>query len=484
MSVFSELLRDYVKRSGNTILNFSKLCGIERSLVQKYLSGSRIPANPKSIYHMAEVLQLSPKERNELVKRYYEASVGVEVYEQRTLIHNLIRYFRNYVQKGHPPLIRMQDYSDEQADEIVFLKDGLKNWERILWMLESEIKQEEVEILLIAQPEQEMLMSLISYVLGHKNVKVHHIVCLENRIDQLKGSPNLKILFQLLPNLFRTDRYRVSMYYDNLNSHRNDMSIFPNIMLTNHSVVCFDNYLQSGILYHKQEVRDYYQGVVDHIKKECHLEYHVASVGQDIPGEYVDVPLHLTTIHHDLCMMALVTREEVEQFKNPEFPNIDEIVDMFWNLQCYWRTYQNQGYVNNIITRSGIDHFVQEGKTDEIPDEFYIPIPVETRIVILKRLVEMIENGSYMLCIAREGVFNIDDALTIELYDGSVVKLVYQNERERKILKISELSIVRAIEDYIRYIPESRWMMTQEETLQYVKQSIVWLEQRVNKRDT
>ncbi len=47
MSVFSEKLQECITRSNIKIASLSKISGVERSYIQKMLTGERIPGDPE-----------------------------------------------------------------------------------------------------------------------------------------------------------------------------------------------------------------------------------------------------------------------------------------------------------------------------------------------------------------------------------------------------------------------------------------------------
>ena len=70
MSVFSEKLQEYIQKSNMKIAALSKLSGVERSFIQKMLTGERIPGDPAVLQQLSEVLMLTPSQHRILSEAY------------------------------------------------------------------------------------------------------------------------------------------------------------------------------------------------------------------------------------------------------------------------------------------------------------------------------------------------------------------------------------------------------------------------------
>lgn len=60
MTEFSGKLESYIRKRGFTNFYFAKICGVDRTLMQKYISGQRIPKSEQMLRVICEKLQMSP----------------------------------------------------------------------------------------------------------------------------------------------------------------------------------------------------------------------------------------------------------------------------------------------------------------------------------------------------------------------------------------------------------------------------------------
>ena len=76
MSVFSEKLQECITKSNMKIASLSKISGVERSFIQKMLTGERIPSDPAVLQRLADALMLSPSQRRMLLDSYFISKMG------------------------------------------------------------------------------------------------------------------------------------------------------------------------------------------------------------------------------------------------------------------------------------------------------------------------------------------------------------------------------------------------------------------------
>lgn len=481
MSDFSSLLQEYTKRSGYTKVYLSKVCGIDRSLLQKYISGQRIPNQVQTVLTLAEVLQLSPGERQKFLKSFYIRSIGAETYEQRQTIKDMIEHFSIYIKKEELEFQGNCIGFWDDVPQIMILGRENHNWEKVARILEMEAAQESAELLLIAQPDKEYLNGLISYFLSFENTKVKQVVCVENWIADQKGNHNIRILCQIMPFLFGTDRYEAKFYYDHLESHRNDMTILPNLLITRHFVICFNNDMKTGILYKNEQIHKFYRGVFYDIEKECRSYYHVYHSAMDNLMVYKKENRCRASIQMDLCVLPLMTEGQLDKIINPDLPDRDLLIRRLHELESAWKEEaleQGEPIISCIFSCKGLEAFVRHGRILEIPEEYCGPVPIDMRIEILEQICFNSEQGNCLIRMVDDAKFHLDRHLIIDLCGESTAYVIYVQEHLRNVMVIEELSVVKALEDYIYFLPDSEWVISKEATNKQLRQAIDWLKNK------
>ena len=107
MSAFSERLHAYVTRADMKIAVLSKLSGVDRSFIQKMLSGERIPSDTVVLSRLSDALMLTPAERRSLREAYSISRMGEEVYHRRSMVKRLLEDADSYY--FHTPVFSPPD---------------------------------------------------------------------------------------------------------------------------------------------------------------------------------------------------------------------------------------------------------------------------------------------------------------------------------------------------------------------------------------
>ena len=80
MSVFSDLLSEYITMKDVGVYPLSQFCGLDRSFMYKIINGKRNPSGEDVVRKMAQFMQLTPQEKIDFMDAFYIAQMGAEVY--------------------------------------------------------------------------------------------------------------------------------------------------------------------------------------------------------------------------------------------------------------------------------------------------------------------------------------------------------------------------------------------------------------------
>ena len=86
MSIFSQKLCGYVENASMKVATLSRLSGVERSYIQKMLSGERLPKEYSILLRLAEALMLTPAESSSLRDAYEISKMGESVYSRHRAV--------------------------------------------------------------------------------------------------------------------------------------------------------------------------------------------------------------------------------------------------------------------------------------------------------------------------------------------------------------------------------------------------------------
>lgn len=93
MSVFSDLLSEYITMKDVGVYPLSQFCGLDRSSMYKIINGKRNPSGEDVVRKMAQFMQLTPREKTDFMDAFYITQMGEEVYYRRKSVGELIETF-------------------------------------------------------------------------------------------------------------------------------------------------------------------------------------------------------------------------------------------------------------------------------------------------------------------------------------------------------------------------------------------------------
>lgn len=79
-----------------SVSRLAKETGFNRTLLQKYLSGDRLPKTVQESCQLAEALMLSPEKQEELLEQYNRSRYGIRQYDGFLMIRDIVRGLVDY----------------------------------------------------------------------------------------------------------------------------------------------------------------------------------------------------------------------------------------------------------------------------------------------------------------------------------------------------------------------------------------------------
>ena len=219
MSSYGDSLRKYIKENGMPVRKLSIETEINRTLLQKYLSGERLPKNLEEVNHISRCLMLSPAKQENLIECYNRSRYGEKRYEGFLMIRDMLKGLTNF--RMHPVAQRESggnDWNDNtgwdggaEIKESYVCMGALEVENALRYILKKQSRTGQPwKLQLIAQPEAGNLSRIILSACTGQNVEVEQIICLDE--ETTEGNQNIKTVYNLLPMLFGSLRYQ-SLFY-------------------------------------------------------------------------------------------------------------------------------------------------------------------------------------------------------------------------------------------------------------------------------
>lgn len=100
MSVFSDMLKNYIHEKDVKVAALAHYCQLERSTVYKFINGKREPLSAELVEKIAYFIKLTPLETHQLREAWKMARMGEDTY----YIHKSISHFLcDFPNKSTPP---------------------------------------------------------------------------------------------------------------------------------------------------------------------------------------------------------------------------------------------------------------------------------------------------------------------------------------------------------------------------------------------
>ncbi len=176
MTYFSDLLSAYSKRIGINSPQIANYCGLDRVTVYRFMKGKTLPKDRETVGRMAEILQLTGDERENLEEAYECARLSPRVYWERKYIQSFLRSFT-----GTNPVVPLVQYESEDVQDprkdtlVVSGRDY--TLKRIQKEILNECDSEHCDTKLIMRPGIDPVMDMLLSV-GKKNrsLKIKHLI--------------------------------------------------------------------------------------------------------------------------------------------------------------------------------------------------------------------------------------------------------------------------------------------------------------------
>ncbi len=471
MSGFSELLTEYVRRGVYSKRQIAEMCGIDRTMLQKILSGNRKPKNEDFVLKVGSKLAISVEELKRLLEEFHILDVGTDTYYQRKEVETFIKDFYKAIKnppKSEKSRIAAADYNDDG----ISCKCGKYNIANRLYnLLESELN-DGGDIMLYMQPDYSDIIAALLNVCG-ENIRIHHIVCLGNDSESDTLRQNMSIFHKILPMALTDSEYQVRYYYENVLSHRNSMQIFTNYIVVNKTVVMFDYNEDNAIFFRDDGVYNMVRSSFEEIwgNSEVLIKYH------DDVKQYVSTVSEPGNFKHRLLEYAPDIRLELtedicESIVSQDVPDreayINRIMDDIREFREGVET--NDRPVRVYFTIAGLRRFMESGKIDNLPIKLKDnSIPLNIRFMLIENLIN-IDAARQSIYVIGDELFGVTDRDMLELAaNGHLIMTRSSEDGGMNFMDVNEQGIINAFDDYFENFETDSRVITGEEARKYIR---------------
>lgn len=452
MSGFSELLTEYVGRGVYSKRQVAEMCGIDRTMLQKILSGGRKPKNEDFVIKIGSKLAISAEELKRLLEEYHILDVGTDTYYQRKEVEGFIKDFYKGIK--NPPRsekFKIAPYDDN--DDEISCKCGKYNIANRLYnLLARELNDDGGDILLYIQPDYSDIIAALLNVCG-ENTRMRHIICLGNGSERDTLRQNMSIFHKILPFVLTDSEYNVRYYYENVLSHRNSMQLFTNYIIVNRTVIMFDYNEDNAIFIKNEDVYNMVHNSFENIwrNSEVLINYN------DDATAYVKNIFRPGSLQHRMLEYGPDIRLELidgicKDILANDIPERETYIDTLLQDIAKFRTSieEDEKPVKVYFTRAGLRRFVESGRVDNMPVKLKNNnISQEIRFKLLEQLIDDMDNNIQSIYIVNDDVFGVTDKEMLELdSNGHLIMTRSSQSGGMQFMDVSEQGLINAFHDF------------------------------------
>ena len=482
MSIFSDVLNEYVNTKNIKVFPMAKYCGLDRSTMYKLISGKRNPPSRDILKKMIQFMHLNPSEIQRLDEAWEVTRIGPEIYYKRKSVEHFIRHFPSHSSVSPDEFIFSSKIiqNNQESDCIALTSLQQVNY-FVHKMFLSEASRSSGRISLFLQPDHEFVFHLLSTLAPSDTLEVQHILCLNSKdtFTEQHELVNLKYLYEIFPIYMSGLNYTLWYYYDNIPSHYHNMNVFPCMILTSDSALMCTADGQSGIFYQNTEILHMLQEMYSTYLEQCSQLFSETVFAPDNFSNVfttifeVDENTSTFALQPEVCITPFINEGILKQAFNYALPHSEEILTQaaaaFESNRK--RLTENETFV--YFTADGLMQFATSGRTAEIPEVFYHKFTVAQRIQMLHGVAESCRNGSYR--ILQKPLNHLPANLHLCIR-GNVGTLIFQKYNgEVMLFTIQEYGLLETFLDYLQNMEESSFYTT-EEAAAYVEEIILKLE--------
>lgn len=477
MSKFSTYLGELIRRSGEPIARIAKNAGLERTSIHKALKDERILPYA-SLKKLTQYFQLTLPEARELNLCYDMLLQGEDAY----YIHGEIcQTMLDLCQLHFSSFGYQTDISGELPREARLIHGNAEVQYMLQAVLGKETDTPDAEICLNLNPEHRLSDNIVSLWRGGKRFTVYQIVafCPESGAGNI-AQQNIHRIRQLLPTaLLSGGQYHAYYCFASEDLH-GSLHALPYYVITPNYLITLSEDMSAAYIHCDPALISYYRRQFEKTVEECQSLVSYSADPFEVLSSYMgstDQDSYYTVMTQP-CIGRYYTREFIERYVKKELPYYRELVEM--SVQRFSILRQLQSNYYTVFTESGLERFARDGIIADLPSALVLPIEPADRHGLLTALRQDIADGTVCGLIADPDLLAIPQYLTFTCDPCHGVHMYALDEfiggGYTCNLHITAANLGTAFCDFIRFLLNSKYVYTREQTLAVLDRCIALLE--------
>lgn len=478
MNTIQELLKKYIETNGYTIYSISKQIGINRTTLQKILSGQR--KITKDIYdRLLPYFALSPIDKDELDQAFLADQIGPERFQTHMEIKRILEMSASSLYQDSQAIPDSSLTTVDSYPNCTLIEGTYQIANAIYTIALHNVTTEAQPFLYTFADVSHPYASIFFRPLYHPAFQALHVKQLvEYQKTQIDGENydnihNIQILTNLLPSFAAfPGSFSVYFYYSARNRFKQQASAFPFYIITNTHVLLLSPSYETAMLLSDPAIHAYYLKNY----KQILTKSNTLTEGAQSPLELLDTLNKVDpSTNYPLCLNIQPT---IEKYLTPEM--IDKyMLDSPYKDILRAKLLERIGQLTMehhtiLFTSEGLKLFSEQGKNINFPDSLATHFDVEDRIHILQKFIDANENeeDNHFLILDPAKIhtsLNISIAFTPP---SLTFLMLVRNDGNSMIIPLYEHTLCNSIMDFIQTLPQYGYVCSPEKTNQILQEEI------------
>lgn len=472
-------IRNIINNNNMSIYNIANIAGINRSTLQKALSGDR-NLNLRQFNSLLNVLPITNAEKNSFYKNYlYLLWDKEQVMRTETVIDILSTIESNINRKNHLQFAPIS-LNKEDLKSIT----GRQNIIEAIKAITSDAlyNNSELNIDTYLHFNDDFFNTAVGYYINNQCKKTKVSVLFEFlKPDNINSGENPQIIKNILPSLLVSEDiysfyyvYVDGYFYDNHFTPYPYYIIYPDIaLLLSPDLDTLITVTDKNALANMRNIHQQNTGKANRLNV---LKFNYNASITHLMSNQVSSAMY--AISYEPCITCFVPPSMYAQLINDNFPNKGEFLGLLENrLQEVKET--NKKYA--LFNAKSIKDFENDGKLLKYENTYLKNCNISQRIEVLTNILNTMNDSTVVMRAYNGDSLSVSDKFEItnvqNLYNFDI--LVYMDNGYVKLIDIHEPVISSYFVDFIHNILETPRVYTYEETRALIMESIKNLKKRL-----
>lgn len=460
-------IKKIIKEQGQTIYSISNETGIERTYLTKILSGKRSFSLDKFLL-ILDTLNVTVEEKNQLIEDYINENFSKSKFETYG------EYLSTSFLKENEKNISITEIND---DFMVF-----NNSRKLIEFVEYFLSSQNCSNRLYTNFPTSIILSL-----GERRTNCDFRCIVTNTETKDVGIS----VFDLIKLSF----YCCVTYVEKNATEKPKNEFYPYAIIADDGILLANKSLDKGYYLKNKDIADLYANDFCHIIKGVNVNSQIyddiLNVKELIQKNMFHKKVH-RVITSNFFAIAFMNYDEFEELACEDLPERQYLIDI---THAYYKEFFNSIDLHKfIISYDSITDFCETGIIHEMPISYSRPLSLQTRLNILKRIIQAFEETPSKVSLnflkssnPSDFKINLDIETGVSKDDDNNITSIVMSGDESKtnyfpgnyLFLSTDKNTNADFNDYFDLLSVSSYVMSKEESLEVLKDRALRLEYAV-----